>query len=173
MVTIMAEKCNSLSQEIYDEYVENVNIYSVTCQHCKCTGTMKRYGFYERRVRFKGKVVKIRIQRICCKECGHTHALLLSIMVPYSQIPLEDQIQIIVHRESSEELEKILIDNSLIDDSEVRRIIVNFDCHWLQPLLSTGLGLLSKSLTKTCIRLYTRQFMQIHQGNVICFLPAT
>lgn len=172
MVTIMTENCNSISQEIYDEYVNNINIFSITCE-CGCTGSMRKHGHYIRCVRFKGERIKLSIQRIRCEKCGQTHALLISIIVPYSQITLEDHIQIIVHQSSKEELESILVDNSRIDDSEVYRIIANFKNHWLQRLLATGLDILSASITEVCIRLYRKQFMQIHLGKVICFCSPT
>ena len=35
------------------------------------------------------------VVRVYCKICGHTHALLLSSMVPYSQIPLALHVRLI------------------------------------------------------------------------------
>lgn len=172
MVTIKTEKINIISQNIYDSYVENINIFAITCT-CGCKGAMKKYGHYTRSVRFKGCKITLCIQRIRCSVCGRTHSILLSVIVPYSQIPLADQIQIVLHRSSREMIEKILGGNYLIDDSEVYRILRNYDSYWLNRLIAAGVDMLSEHITERCIELYGRQFMQIHLGKTSLIYPST
>ena len=60
-----------------------------------------------------------------CSQCGHTHSLLLSSIVPYSQIPLADQAGI-----TTGEAEKVMERNPLIDENSVRYILRQFRKHW-------------------------------------------
>lgn len=58
------------------------------------------------------------IVRVLCKECGHTHAILLCTFVPYSQILLNDQITIL----QSDDEDKFLSDNPNFDLYDIKYI---------------------------------------------------
>ena len=150
MILISTKKFNNFSQENYDKTVSSINLYSVKCT-CGCFGCLEKHGHYTRSVRFKSMRIRILVQRVRCKICGRTHAILLSFFVPYSQIPLDDQINIIIYSENKAERDKILEENNLIDDCEVYRIIANFKKHWKERLLSLETTFNDDVLTKKCI----------------------
>lgn len=74
---------------IYDDYIESLDPFQVLCNNCKCRGDCIRYGRYDR-----GYLIspedgatneRIFIQRMLCKACGVTHAILPEEIVPYAQ----------------------------------------------------------------------------------------
>ena len=68
----------------YNESVENMNSYSFQC-NCGCRGSCIKYGKYRR---FIDKY-EIFIQRVICKVCKITHAILPTFIVPYERMPLD------------------------------------------------------------------------------------
>ncbi len=87
-------------QEILKKYQEILNYSSLTCPCCKSNEYI-RWGFYERGVTYfkNGKVFSkiILIQRILCKSCKKTHALLPIGIVPYKQLTAEVFISIFLN----------------------------------------------------------------------------
>ncbi|WP_434084494.1 DUF6431 domain-containing protein [Lacrimispora xylanisolvens] len=59
------------------------------------------HGYYHRSIKSEESVIRLHICRVKCSYCGTTHALLLSSIVPYSQISLSDQVSIISCYEDS------------------------------------------------------------------------
>ncbi len=55
------------------------------CPHpeCRAASCLIRWGTYVRWACTAGKAYRIRIQRIRCKVCGHTHSLLPDFLHPY------------------------------------------------------------------------------------------
>lgn len=91
-----------------------------------------------------------------------------SILVPYSQIPLHDQQQILDCTEKGMDTGTVMENNLLIDENNIKHIIRQFRKHWRQRLLSAALNILD-DLTAPCLRVYSRQFMQIHRTrNKLC-----
>ena len=120
------------------------------------------YGHYKRCLKLFCSLVTLMIQRVKCKHCGRTHALIPSMIVPYSQIPLEDQQDILkLHQEGSPP-EPVLERNVLIDESHVWHIVRRYKKHWEQRILSIGLTL-AESLSRPCLLNFGLQFMQIHR----------
>ena len=111
------------------------------------------------------------IQRVWCKQCGTSHAILLSAFVPYSQICLDDQQQILIRMENGSSYEPVMKNNLLIDENNIKYIIRQFRRHWEQRILSIG-KTLSDNLTIPCLSAYSRQFMQIHRTRNILYAPA-
>lgn len=60
----------------------NSPVFPVTCG---CSGACIRYGSYRRHVKTDGRKLTLQIQRVLCQNCGRSHALLPSALVPYSQ----------------------------------------------------------------------------------------
>ena len=62
---------------------------SEECPYCHSTGNCKTHATYQRSIIdiIHGKPVyqEIRISRIICESCGHTHAILPDTIIPYSQ----------------------------------------------------------------------------------------
>jgi len=81
-------KQNSLSREIYKQYISGLEPVQLKCNNCHHRGYCTRYGFYERNYLLSPADLnseKIKIQRVKCKDCNTTHALLPEEIVPYSQ----------------------------------------------------------------------------------------
>ncbi|WP_354271007.1 DUF6431 domain-containing protein [uncultured Phocaeicola sp.] len=115
-----------------------------------------------------------RICRVICSCCHHTHALLPSFMVPYSQISMNEQAEVISAHESKGGREILLNRNPSIDESNCRYIIRCFLRHWKQRLLSEKITLSNKAeLCRGCFSAFARQFMQIHCTPNILFLNTT
>ena len=116
-----------------------------------------------------GELVELRIRRVICSECGSTHALLLSEIVPYSRTLLEDQADIISGSPAA-----VMERNPLIDESCVHSIFRQFKKHWEQVLLAAGIPFRPlRSLVGTCFSFRSCQFMQIKRTPNILFLKPT
>ena len=95
MITVLLKNLNAISQKSYDGIVGSIQLFNVTCT-CGTKGCLIRYGHYHRHVKLSSSLISLRIQRVWCKHCGTSHAILLSALVPYSQIILDDQQQILL-----------------------------------------------------------------------------
>ena len=171
MVIVFNEKFNTISQEIYDRIIGSINFCSVRCT-CGHSGCLTKHAYYCRRVRFRSFTVILRILRVKCSLCGRTHAVLLSCIVPYSQIPLEDQIKIAQDFESGSDTMSILETNYLIDPREVYYLVRKYCRFWRQRLLSEKISSF-KNIVRDCFEFFQMQFMQIHRGRQILFCQPT
>lgn len=93
MITIFVRDCNQISQSFYDSVIYDLQLHQLTCS-CSHSACLSVHGYYKRTVKLSSGAIRLRVCRVKCSECGATHALLLSSMVPYSQIPLSDQQRI-------------------------------------------------------------------------------
>ena len=93
MITIFAGNCNQISQSFYDSVIFDLPLHQLTCS-CGHSACLSIHGYYRRAVKLPSGTVRLRDCRVKCSECGNTHALLLSSMVPYSQVTLPDQQRI-------------------------------------------------------------------------------
>ena len=171
MVTVQTENFNTFSQEIYNGIIDRLQIQQITCT-CGQRGCMRKYGHYKRVVWFLSDDVTLDVQRIQCTHCRRTHAVLLDILVPYSRIPMEDQIQILIAFENGASCEAVQQANYLIEDGMVLYIRRKYFRYWKQKLLSAGISL-SLNLVADCFRCYGCQFMQIRRTPNILFSPST
>ena len=71
-----------------------MDLFQMECNHCHCHGDCIRYGSYRRSYLLhtedlsSGSGSGVRIQRVLCKRCGHTHALLPEEIIPYAQFSM-------------------------------------------------------------------------------------
>lgn len=172
MITIKIENYNLISQDFYNKTIDSLdlNLISCTCGHSGC---LIRYGSYNRNVQLKDEVITLAIVRVHCTACGHTHALLLSSLVPYSQIPLNVQITAIHAYESGHSLSRILADHCFVDENNLKAVIRSYRLHWKERLLSARLAVSEWfSLVSGCFLHFSRQFMQIKTtANKLFLLP--
>lgn len=167
MITVNFDDCNNFSQDVYDCTIAGLPLHMVECT-CGKGGCLIRFGYYERSVKFLSVFIHLSVQRVRCTECGVTHALIPSLLVPYSQITLYDQQQILDCSEQGGSMESVMQRNLLIDENNIKYIIRQFKYHWKQRLLSLSLNILDE-LTVPCLHSYARQFMQIHRTrNKLC-----
>ena len=161
MITIETENYNYISQDFYDNTINSIDLNQVSCT-CGHTGSLIFYGSYKRKVQLQDEVIVLAVVRVRCSSCGHTHALLLSSMVPYSQIPAAVQVDAITAWENGTSINRVLNGQCCVDESNLRSIIRSYRLHWKERLLSERINptpfLL---LIRQCFSCFSRTFMQI------------
>ena len=163
MITIFVKDCNQISQSFYDSVINHVQFHQLTCS-CAHSACLSVHGYYRRTVKLSSGSIQLRICRVKCSECGTTHALLLSSMVPYSQIPLSDQRKICNDYEEGRNVSIACERNPSIDENNVKSILRNYRLRWREKLRSLRISLFPLSiLILSCFSDYSSQFMQIHQ----------
>lgn len=149
-------------QEFYDEEVDKIQIHKLECPYCAHKGQFIKYGTYARFIKTPFGMVQIRIQRYMCKNCGHTHALLLSSIIPYSHLLIRDALRII-RATTADEYKEIMCDNLCIDESTISMTKYQYKKHWKERLRSAQIALDDEDLIFKCFFHYNRQFMQIRR----------
>lgn len=173
MITILTDNCNPISQILYDNILNSLQQHQLECI-CGHSGCLSVHGYYNRRLKIETTLVSLRIRRVICSFCKTTHAILLSSIVPYSQISLPDQINIIDCHERSEDFTPIMEAHPSIDESNIRYVIRQYLCHWLERLLAASLSLCSsKTFISHCFSSFNRQFMQIKRTPNSLFVNPT
>lgn len=81
-------------QILYKTTVGTIEMHQIQCPTCKTKGSFIRWGTYSRMVIGYGYEETINIQRLYCKNCLGTHAILLAFMVPYSRFIIDIHIAI-------------------------------------------------------------------------------
>lgn len=173
MITILTDNCNPISQDFYDNLINALPQHQLSCScgHCAC---LSIHGYYSRSVKIGLMTISLRIRRMICALCNTTHALLLSSIVPYSQIPLQQHVEIIITHETSKDYSSLMQAHPTIDESNLRYIIKGYHRHWSQRLLTTTLYLgLTANFIRTCFSHFNRQFMQIKRTPNLLFLNTT
>lgn len=173
MITIEVDFDNPISQDFYNKviYSLNLNQISCTCGHASC---LIWYGGYSRKVRMADQVILLRIARVFCTSCGHTHALLLSSIVPYSQIPLSVQASVADCYEKKTGYRSILSSQPYMDENTISSIIRSYRRHWKERLRSMTFSLTAfHDLVHGCFDAFSRPFMQIKTTRNKLFLLPT
>jgi hypothetical protein len=160
MITVFVEQCNTFSQENYDFLIDNIAINTLSCPHCEHSGCFSVHGYYCRRLKVYGNLVTLRIMRVVCSDCGHTHAILTSTIVPYSQIRYEDQKEICEHFEAHSGYDEIMSENPCIDENNIAYVLKKYRGIWKKKL-SSLLIKVSDDILQPCFDNFERQFMQI------------
>ena len=164
MITLFVENCNDISQNFYDSVVNNLQLHRLSCS-CGHSSCLSIHGYYYRTAKLPAGDIRLKICRVKCSECGKTHALLLSSMVPYSQIRLIDQQRICAGYEAGSRSSDICDDNLSIDENNIKSVIRNYRQCWKEKLISLKISLSPLGeLVRSCFLLYSAQFMQIHRG---------
>ena len=172
MITIFVRDCNQISQSFYDSVIYDLQLHQLTCS-CSHSACLSVHGYYKRTVKLSSGAIRLRVCRVKCSECGATHALLLSSMVPYSQIPLPDQQRICKDYEEGRSVSIVCESNPSIDENNVKSILRNYRLCCREKLRSLRIGLAPLgTLVLSCFSDYSSQFMQIHlRVNKIFFYP--
>lgn len=163
MITIFCSQFKVVSQEIYDSVIQALQLHQMTCS-CGHTACLSVHGYYGRGIKNEDGTTVITVCRVKCSVCGHTHALLLSSMVPYSQIQASHQLRICDDYESHHDVCSICEDVIAIDENNVKYVLRNYRKHWREMLRSLRLSLSSfTDLVLSCFFNYSMQFMQIRR----------
>ena len=173
MITISTENLNLISQDFYNDIISSLDLTLVPCT-CGHVGNLIRHGSYKRRFQLSDQILTITIVRVFCTACGHTHALLLSSMVPYSQIPFQTQVEAVQALVHHQNLSSFLEEHCFIDECNIRYIFRNYIRYWHQRLLSCSISISSfPMLIQHCFFFFSRQFMQIKCTRNLLFQPPT
>ena len=179
MIELFSDFGKCFSQDFYDNVVDDTLIPHLQCPSCGHTGCLVKFGKYARSVKTEGTMIKLRVQRVICKECSdlkhkHTHALIPSDLVPYSQVPMSDQLDIIVTSGSREGIEEVLTRNPLLDMNYVYRLLSLYRRAWEAMVISARIFLREAAVVcRSCFSVYSKQFMQIKKVPICLFLPST
>ncbi|MCM1557856.1 MAG: DUF6431 domain-containing protein [Anaeroplasma bactoclasticum] len=105
MIVLNIQKIKSNFEKKLQIYEKSLNFNHLECPCCHSNEYI-RWGFYERGVIYKKnhKIFQeiIVIQRIKCKSCNRTHALLPFGIIPYRQLTDEVIIDMITGNENEE-----------------------------------------------------------------------
>lgn len=173
MITVFLSENNPISPKSYDDAVNQIDPFCLPCT-CGCQGSLIRYGSYCRHVKAGGIKFPLIIRRVLCQNCGRSHALIPSDLVPYSQIPLEDQVSLSEAFEEGSGPEAVLDANPENDDRTPHRLIRVYLACWRERLLSERIILRPLiRLTRQCLSLFGKQFMQIKNTPNIFYPPPT
>ena len=159
MITLRIPSSDFITQAYYDDVVNAIPLDKLRCS-CGQSGCLIRHAYYTRKIKMKSRVIRLRILRLICKACGRTHAVLLSEMVPYSQIPFQDQKDLIAASETHTSYADILQRNLCMDENNAAYIIRSFRIHWKTRLLRAGISL-GDQLISLCFFFFSCQFMQV------------
>lgn len=159
MLTYATDDFKSFSQKFYDNCISKINLFDT---HCTCghKGSLIKHGYYSRKVKTNDGISIIKILRVKCSICGKTHSILLSSIVPYSQVSLHDQVAIV--NGNSQEVMNSIPD---IDESTCSRIRKHFHSFFFEFLKSEKLKLSSLSVViLSCLSKLKIQFMQMKKS---------
>lgn len=172
MITIGHELDNPFSQDFYDKVIESIQFHQLSCP-CGHSSCLVRHGAYLRTVKVGNTQFRLRVCRVKCSHCGSTHAILLSCIVPYSQILLPDAVAILACQERRTGFSAFLDRHLSIDENNIKAILSRYRKHWQQRLLAHGICLLPLAgLVHRCFRSFSRQFLQIKTTpNLLFGLP--
>lgn len=179
MIELFSDFGKCFSQDFYNNVVDDALIPHLQCPSCNHTGCLVKFGKYTRSVKTEGILIRLKVQRVICKECSgpkrkHTHALIPSDLVPYSQVPMSDQLDIIISSDSGEDIEEVLERNPLLDMNYVYRLLSLYRHVWEAMIISANIFLREASVTcRLCFSIYSMQFMQIKKVPICLFLPST
>lgn len=172
MITISVSDYNQFSQDYYDSVINSLQLHRLKCScgHCAC---LSIHAYYCRSVFLPDSILSLRVCRVRCSECGRTHALLLSSIVPYCRISLSRQVVVVQAFEDCSSPGS-LCDDDMFDENNVKSVILRYRRFWRERLRSERIPLLPlPDLILACFAIYSMQFMQIHRGINILFAGTT
>ena len=94
MITLFVEENNPLTPNFYNDLINSLQFHQLKCP-CGHSGCLSVHSYYNQSIKLPYGKVTFRICPVIYEHCGHTHAILLSSMVPYSQVSTSNQISII------------------------------------------------------------------------------
>lgn len=134
---------NDHLQEDYDDYINHLDIRTLSCPHCN--STMHYHGTYERIVFSNGSFFKLKLQRVYCRHCKRSNVLFPSYLIPYRRVSIFEVLTNL---------------NNL--DKELKAAFKS----WVN-LVSNYLELTIDELTLYCVKHFSKQFLQTHNGELL------
>lgn len=159
MITYFTKYFKSIDQKKYNSFIEDIPIYKLSCS-CGKSGCLTKHGYYNRNVKTPNGILNLRILRLICSSCGKTHAVFPICIVPYSQMILQDHLNIINTYVNGNSFNPIMLKNEYIDESNISYIVKQFLRHWKERLISFSIAI-DSHIALRCLKTFKRQFMQI------------
>ncbi len=165
MITLIIEGCNDLNQEIYDKILESLQLYQIRCS-CGQTGGLVRHAFYNRKLKRRRGTEELHILRVKCQSCGRTHAILTEHIVPYEQVSVDIQQEMILLSVWSAEIQELMEANQDITESNVAAVKRRYKKHWKERVAAMEREITDgiSELIRAAFSTFHRQFMQIRSG---------
>lgn len=164
MISVYVKVFNGeLNQKAYEDIINNLDLNTLkcVCGHA----CLVVHGYYDRYfITSKGRV-QLRILRLKCPVCHSTHAVLLSFMIPYSHVLLEDQIAIVQENNT----EELMVEKIQIDEDCVRRIRRNYRLYFRERMLSFGFSF-EDDVVLLCFRYFRCNFNQIRRCPYVLYI---
>ena len=90
MIAAIIHNFNTRLQLAYDKSIHSLRLMDIPCPYCGSKECLIFYGYYNRSFYdpVDGSIHPISIQRIYCKQCHHTHAILPTDLSPYRRFTL-------------------------------------------------------------------------------------
>jgi hypothetical protein len=118
----------------YEHFILKIVLSNFYCPHtdCNAVGQMVKHAYYERGIILNGdETIIITILRIKCKACNRTHALLPPFIVPYSQLLLNDHLEILLAYLLNQDEKINEIQNQLgLTITQITNILNYYHEHW-------------------------------------------
>jgi hypothetical protein len=163
MILISVSDYNQFSQDFYDSLIAGLQFHRLTCS-CGHSACLSVHAYYTRGILLPDGLHHLRVCRVRCSECGRTHAILPSSLVPYDRISLPDQYTVVCAYEDGSDRNAVCEQNPSIDENNVKSIIRRYTRFWRERLLSESVRLTEiSSLVCSCFSFYSMQFMQIRR----------
>lgn len=164
-------------KEILESYKHTYNFGVLVCPACDSTVVI-RWGTYERNVIYWKDDIQMEsqvltVQRIRCKSCNRTHALLPIGIIPYKQFSSE-VVTTVLKETNTNTIERIS-DLYYISENLIRKWISDFKEKHLSRLrtqlndtVENMLEIIDRSIVEKVkyIMQYDRCFMQIKLGTI-------
>lgn len=163
MITIFVDKIKTLDQISYISFIDSLDFNTLTCT-CGHSACLTKHAYYVRTIKSSTPdPVILTILRVKCSHCGRTHAVVPQLIVPYSQVTLEDHIEIISNHMAGNSQEQLMDRKPLIDENSIRYILHNYYKYWHQRLTAFRISLKEPliNIVAHCFSHFSRQFMQI------------
>lgn len=165
MITLIDLEFKNLTQEKYDDLIDRLPLYQIQCS-CGHAGGLVRHTHYYRKLKRRKGTISLKVLRVKCKYCGTTHAILCEQIVPYEQIPVNLQQEMILFKMGSSRIQKVMEGNPEITESDIRAVKRRFKQQWKERLLTMGHRITDRleDLIQSAFSIFHRQFMQIRRG---------
>ena len=174
MITVLASFFKQATQENYDDMLSQIRLDRISCS-CGRAACFVLYGHYRRWLKADEATIHLKIQRVQCRFCKQTHAILPACIVPYSQIPADTHRRILLAAGFSETVQ-IMNANPDISECDIYHVRRQFRKYWQARLVVLCLVLSSpiQELIQQSFEVFHRQFMQIRRGvNLKIYLTNT
>lgn len=106
MIRLFSKLCKYFDQisfkneiTIVNTYINSINVEALSCPFCGAKGALSSFASYKRHLVTYSNNTScdniITIPRYICCSCGHTHAILPSVIIPYMSFSFQFTISII------------------------------------------------------------------------------